>query len=240
MVTVTNPHDAAIRAVLLEQLRAARPRALVVQEYDVPRARVDVAVFDQTLDAFEIKSAHDGRGRLARQAEVYGHIFDHCIAVVAPKHLLHLAGAVPSWWGILVADGGELVAARSPRQNLEQRASSLAWLLWAREAAQLVRRLGLTVRSRYSRASKPDHVDALASVPLDVLRAAVLEALRARTDWRLPDGRSVEGARLAAERACKGCGSRRRSCRRCGGRWCPTCDKSCTWWLCRRAAGEAA
>lgn len=231
---MNNPHDAPIRAALVDTLRQAHPGVLLVQEYPLGTARADLAALHSSLDIYEIKSAADSRARLERQANAYARVADHCIAVVAPRHLAYVVQQLPTWWGLVVWDAGMLRPARSPQPNPEQQHDGLAWLLWQPEALAVARAHQVVPTGQRGYCGKGALVMALRQLPLLELRNAVLAALRARPTWRLDDGRSVRGAELAASLLCKTCQARRRRCKYSHQLWCLTCDQRCSCWRCRR------
>jgi hypothetical protein len=180
------------RALHTRLLRVHPPRSqtLFVDEFDLTgAARVDVAVINGVLSAYEIKSERDTLRRLPGQIAAYSRVFDFVTIVVAGKHCVHALDSVPAWWSVISAHAipGDvvLVDERDGSANDSVDPEALAWLLWRDELlAELAARdlLG-GVRS------KPRRVlcDRLASaVPLDEVRRAVRDRLKARENWRVP------------------------------------------------------
>jgi hypothetical protein len=206
-------NDPEIRELLLGTLRAARPGALLVQELEIDgQGRADVAAIGQRfIEGYEIKSAADSMRRLTTQVPAYGRIFDWCTLVTSRSHMAHAARTLPPWWGLTLVEHGRLELARVPQQNPEARAVRLLWsgelrkLITQRglrqQAIETGRRLGRGCKCHPSRFDKWTMIEVLAELPPDELGPIVCSLLRARVDWRLPDGRSVEGARIRSAQA---------------------------------------
>src|SRR6266700_7087227 len=82
----------------------ASPNTIVVDELGLKhgKCRADIAVINDHLAGYEIKSDEDSLSRLEQQVEVYGAVFDRATAVVATKHARSIRSAIPRWWGIVV------------------------------------------------------------------------------------------------------------------------------------------
>lgn len=140
--------DADIRPVLIDKLRAAycgREGTIVVPELDLRGlARIDVAVVNNRLSGWEIKSDRDSLRRLADQASIYSRIFDLVYLVVTERHLVGATLIIPGWWGVEVvsvdADGCvELNEARRGRYNRNIDELMVTGLLWVVDMVQLLR-----------------------------------------------------------------------------------------------------
>lgn len=203
--------DPEIRAVLLPEIRAARPGALIVQEWGINYNLVaDIAAIgDQLIESWEIKSAADSTTRLARQVPLYSALFDRCTLVTAPNHLKHVRCLLPDWWGIVVCVEGATVIDRAAVQNPSP--YSTTGLLWASEANQIARTLA--VRSRATeeeleksrtlsrmlrrrvappRIGKRELLRLLSGEPREHTAPLVRAAILARKCWRRPDGYRTE------------------------------------------------
>ena len=197
--------DPEIRAVLLPQLRAERTDALVVQEWGITAMGIrdglyfsdtliaDVATVGDLVEAWEIKSAADSVARLPRQVPLYSSLFDRCTLVTASNHLKHARGVLPAWWGLTVAlSDGDLVVERPAMANPGP--YNISGLLWADEVYRALRQTGAPAR----RTDKAVMLGKFNALPRDVTAPLVRAALRARVDWRSPDGTH---ARREARRA---------------------------------------
>jgi hypothetical protein len=108
-------------------------------------AIVDVAMFDDELVGFEIKSPVDSVRRLRRQALVYGMVLDRCWLVAAERHIEDALAVLPEWWGVLVVPEGEEVTFSLYREALPNPSidpMGLAALMWREETLQALRDLG--------------------------------------------------------------------------------------------------
>lgn len=191
-------NDLDIRLALLtylQRLHAGDPDTLVVEEVNVCRgtSRVDLAVVNQRLHGYEIKSQRDTLGRLAAQLQDYNLVFDQVTVVIGLRHLTGVLAALPTWCGIILAnwEQGQVVLEpfREARQNLFRDPHSLAQLLWREEALEILERHGFArgVKSK----PRPALWQRLAeSLALEDLAGEVCTALRARgSSWRAPTPR---------------------------------------------------
>lgn len=151
-------------------------------------ARVDMAVVNGSLAAWEIKSERDTLRRLAGQANAYGRVFDYVTLVAAPAHVAKVEASLPVWWGVSVAvqnDAGEVAieVRRSPQRNLGTDSGAVAELLWREEALAVLESRGLDggLRSRPRRALWSALVEHLPSAEL---ASEVRAALKSRQGWR--------------------------------------------------------
>lgn len=215
-----NRHDAEIRVALMELLSApapapapapARTDALLVQEWAIDRAIVDVGVISaDCIAGYEIKSAADSVTRLERQAPAYGRVFDTCTLVTTDNHMRHAEKTLPPWWGLWLWRGGQIEIERIGGVNIENNA---ARLLWSNELSKMLTEFGLQERAREEQRrqdrqwgmhvgcdgkcrKKPTKHAMMEAVAMSSeVRAWVARALLARPDWRLPNGRSARNYR---------------------------------------------
>jgi hypothetical protein len=186
-------NDPEIRQALIAHLRefySADSQARIVEELCVRkgRSRIDLAVVNERLHGFEIKSPKDTLKRLLRQLEDYRAVFDDVTFVIGLKHLGGVLGDIPHWCGVMLAVpiGGEVTLERfrDGRQNLHREPYAVAQLLWRDEALEILTRRGFVKGVK----SKPKpHLWArlTESLALDDLAAEVRVALANRSeDWR--------------------------------------------------------
>ncbi len=185
--------DRDIRSCLLAQLRAehqGEEDTLILDELGVLQgaARVDMAVINGALAAWEIKSERDTLRRFAGQADAYGKVFDYVTLVAAPAHVAKVKASLPRWWGVCVAvrnETGEVVIQqrRAPRRNTKTNSRALAELLWRDEALTILEARGLDagLRSKPRRAMWSALAEQLSATDL---AAEVRAALKARRSWR--------------------------------------------------------
>lgn len=156
--------------------------------------RVDIAVINGQIEGYELKSERDTLERLPSQRDLYNKVIDRISLVVAENHRAAAEEIIPDWWGLAVAsasgDAVEVTRERLPEMNPQLDAAALASLLWRDEALVVLERYGAARGVK----SKPREVlyDRLADVlDLDILRAEVRAALKAREGWRV-DRRSQQ------------------------------------------------
>lgn len=148
--------------------------------------RVDLAVINGRLHGFEIKSDSDTLKRLPSQADVYNAVFDQMTLVVGAHHLQAARAIVPEWWGIVRADPGtpvSLTEIRVPQPNPSPDPIAIARLLWRDEAVTLLETSG-TAKGVKSKSRELVYRRLVEAFPLDELRYAVREQLKAREGWR--------------------------------------------------------
>lgn len=173
----------ALRRLVME-LKADSPDCVVIEELGLSKGavRVDVAVVNGILHAYEIKSDADSLRRLPRQAAHYGKCFDRVSLVLGPKHLELARRIVPCWWGLMRVTLGEsgpvIRTVRKGGQNPAREARALIELLWRDETLALLEHKGAAEGLR----SKPRELlwDRAAKVlPLDEISDAVRAHLKA-------------------------------------------------------------
>lgn len=113
-----------------------------------PSARVDIAVVNGRLTAFEIKSDVDSLDRLPAQTAAFNAVFDQISLVTTAKHLALARKKIPSWWGILTTDGVGIHVRRSAKQNPTRQINSLLWMLTVAELTFVLAELDPTAPSR--------------------------------------------------------------------------------------------
>lgn len=180
-----------IRAALLARLGTDWHRdSMVLEEFRVERggSRIDVAVIDEELVGYEIKSDKDTFVRFSNQIHAYNRVFDRINLVCGPALAELASSVVPSWWGIIIAtrdvdDKVRLATHREACANAKQNAFSLASLLWKEEAMAALVSLETSTKAP-KRASAHVLWDCMAkSLPVDAIRAVVAESLLKRRSY---------------------------------------------------------
>jgi len=165
------------------------PTTLVVDEFGLfnGKSRVDVAVINGKLHAYEIKSASDRLDRLIKQQENYNKIFDKITLVADARHVAEAVKIVPPWWGLISVTNEDGVAALNEiwpaRQNFGQDPYALCQLLWREEVYKLLRSNGLS-SGIYKKRRKILWKKLAQSIDLEELKGMVRTAIKTRTDWR--------------------------------------------------------
>lgn len=177
--------DRDIRPALRRLVRESDPAdSVLIEELGLSKGavRVDLAVINGSMHAYEIKSDFDTLRRLIPQAEHYGKCFDLVSLVLGPKHLRMARKSVPRWWGLVLVtareDGPHFRTVRKPRRNPGRDARALIELLWRDETLALLERVGVAsgVRSK-TRDVLWDR--AIQHLSLDEIAAAVRSHLKA-------------------------------------------------------------
>jgi len=140
------PHgaDEIFRALVPEALSVAGsgPRRLIAElTVPVSHERADLAMVTDQIWCYEIKSARDTLRRLPRQIAAFQRVAHRCVAVVATKHLDAAEAQLPRHWGVVEADGRELLWHRQASRNDQVELKSLLRLLWRQEAARALEEL---------------------------------------------------------------------------------------------------
>ncbi len=177
--------ESELRTLVRERLseRARAPDVRIFEELGVERgaARVDLALVDQGLEAFELKSDLDNFSRLHNQIHAYNRVFDRITLVTGAGLSAAVQDVVPRWWGIWLVrrlSSGRLSikTLREATENPRQETRSLATLLWRAEAAEVL--LAETGQSASKRASRAQLCDSIAEhIQLSSLRKQVARRL---------------------------------------------------------------
>jgi hypothetical protein len=180
--------DAHIRPALRQALRDTldpADDAVVLEELGIYRGkvRVDLAVVNGIIHAYEIKSDRDSLRRLANQAIYYGKCFDRATIVVGNRHAPAAQSMLPEWWGVILVetthDQPTFRTIRTASANPAPDIRTLAELLWREDAMELLKRHGFGG----GLSGKPRSViwDRLCELlPVELIGAAVRANLKAR------------------------------------------------------------
>lgn len=186
--------DALKRRVLVRHQHD--PETRVIDELGLAHgtSRIDIAVVNGQLHGIEIKSDRDRLVRLESQMAAYNAVLDRVTLVVGARHVEAALQAVPTWWGVMLAQVGprggiHFQSLQRARRNPAVEPLAVAELLWRDEALTLLEQLGAA--RGLSGARRAALYTRLAEVaPLVRLRAHVRERLRARTEWRFGSPRT--------------------------------------------------
>lgn len=176
----------ALRQMLSEE-HAGNNDTRIVEEMGIwsGSARIDLAVINGRLIGYELKSDSDTLDRLPAQAELYSRVFDEVCLVVGKRHARHARQIVPSWWGMIIAEGGtggvELRRTRKGRTNPKPDTLLVARLLWRDEALEALESRGLAKGLRSKPA--PELHQKLSTLPYQELSDLVRTALKRRVGW---------------------------------------------------------
>jgi hypothetical protein len=140
--------------------------------------RADLVVANGKLLAFEIKSDADRTHRLAAQIDAYWSAMEGATVITGPRHVESALKSMPAHVGIFVALPGEslrIELARKPHIR-PLIAEAAIRLMLAQDLARVLRKQGAlgTALDRHSLEK------AARALPVSVLRAAALEAVKRR------------------------------------------------------------
>lgn len=164
-------------------------KARVVDEFQILRGqgRIDVALIDDALHGYEIKSASDTLERLPSQQAIYGKVFERITLVADERHVKEAVSMVPKHWGLIVVgmkNGKPYADTLWPamrNQNIDKLA--LAQLLWRAEVLELMEYFDLTSGLKSAnRKTLWRHISN--NLTLEQIKAFVCFKLRTRKDWR--------------------------------------------------------
>lgn len=95
-------YDKDIREPLFYYLEERFGKSRILEELNMGRSRADVVmVLPQRIVGLEIKSNADTYDRLERQVKDYNKFCDSNYIVTGLRHVKHVAGHIPDYWGIL-------------------------------------------------------------------------------------------------------------------------------------------
>jgi hypothetical protein len=184
-------HDKQLRVALKEHLSSrvtAEDRLIDEFRLAYGTNRVDLALVNGHLEAFEIKAGKDNLNRLPAQVEAYDKVFEYSWVVTTQKHLTKVRDAVPRSWGVMVAQADEtgiaLKQVRAAKRNCRRDPVHLARLLWRDELLAKLEELDLAKKLK----CKPKlalYAAVAEALSVDDLADYVRRCLKARGDWRV-------------------------------------------------------
>ena len=106
-------------------------------------AIIDIAVFNGSINGYEIKSDSDTLERLPKQIEIYNKVFNKMTIVTGDKYIDNIFRIVPEWWGIIKVINGSskidnFVVVRENKENQHIDSIALIQLLWKDEILELL------------------------------------------------------------------------------------------------------
>jgi hypothetical protein len=191
MVELMHEHD--VRKLLyqseIRRIKKEKPDTRVVDEMVLLRgaARIDVAVINDALHGYEIKSCLDNLHRLPDQQSAYAKVFERVTLVADERHVEHAVKLVPRCWGLIaigMKNGKPHADEIWPAtRNLELDRLSLAQLLWRDETIELMEYFGLAGGMR-SKPKKDLWKCVARNLSVEELKAFVCYKLKTRKEWR--------------------------------------------------------
>ena len=136
--------DREIRDKLLKDLRADKNNIKIINELDLHRAVIDIAVIDKKyFCGYEIKSDKDNLLRLPTQMQIYDWVLDKITIVIGESKLSEVNFIIPDFWGIMIArneDGKiNLIEKRKSKLNKYISKNWLSRKLWRSDIIDILR-----------------------------------------------------------------------------------------------------
>jgi hypothetical protein len=152
--------------------------------------KIDIAIINNSLIGWEIKSEQDTLNRLPSQVDMYNRIFDYLYIITNEKHLKKINKIIPDFWGVIGVhqNGSDIktIIIRKASKNLLVESRYLVQLLWKNEAIEILEKNGLINGLR----SKPKTIlwgKISDSLSLRQINEYVREYLKKREKWRVID-----------------------------------------------------
>lgn len=179
----------ALHQYLKTNMFQDQPDSLLIDELGLLEGsfRVDVAVINDKLHGFEIKSPSDNLLRLPEQQKNYNKVFDKMTIVCADKYVEQAVNLVPKHWGLIsvsIMDRElQLNEIWPARQNFDVIPFHMCQLLWREEALAVLKEHGMDYGFRTK--SRRYMWRALAKeLELQDIRKAIKQKLSTRVGWR--------------------------------------------------------
>ena len=178
--------DKDIREPLFDYLDARYGKVRVIEEKEIHRSRADVlAIVDDAIIGFEIKSDSDSYARLKTQVKDYDKFCDKCYVVVGESHI-HVAEHIPEYWGIIVVNQENVIVDRDADLCPKVKLRNQLDMLWRNELLNIQLKEGLPKLARWKRIDIYKRLIETAGEP--TIKADVIEQLFERdyTIWDKP------------------------------------------------------
>ncbi|CAN5303795.1 hypothetical protein BH23BAC1_BH23BAC1_22590 [soil metagenome] len=172
--------------------------SLVVEEVNLysGASRIDIAVFNCALHAYEIKSDKDTLSRLPSQINYYSKVFEFISVICGSKHYEKIKSLLPSYIGLIVVTKEKkhfcYKLIRKPKKNSFQQVKWILDLLWKEELKLVIEQLEIV--KGLSSKSKKIQIEAAASY-LDTETASqyVRDLIKMRQNWRVDEQQTQYG-----------------------------------------------
>ncbi len=183
--------DACIRKALRKDIERTcweHPDTLIIDELGLCQGigRIDLAVVNDRLIGYEIKSNQDTLVRLPSQRRLYNRIFDWVTLVAGNAHIEKVLRDVPAWWGNdrgMVRPESGFLRGPASRGQPGQGYSVHVQLLWRDEALEVLKDRG-NARGVLSKSKRYIWDRLVDTVPAEDLCEIVRNRLKSRKDWR--------------------------------------------------------
>lgn len=192
--------DKDIRKLLHSKLEKEYLDGRVVHELSLSNgnAIIDIAVIDELMHGYEIKSAKDTLVRLPNQINYYNQVFDKLTLVVDSSHIDKALEIIPDFWGVIECierEGNlELIEIRKSKLNEHINPYMLSQLLWKQESLNILKEKELH-KGVLSKTRKYIWARMAETIPIEELRRVVTNQLKNRPNWRDKNGKAKKSRR---------------------------------------------
>ena len=184
--------DQDIRSILNYKLekRYRDADTIIINELGLLQGlcRIDVAVINNIIHGYEIKSEADTLDRLPFQAEYYNQVMDKITLICSECHFDNALKIIPDWWGVKLVTRNKknnikIYTYRKEYQNRNIEPISLIKLLWKNEVADLLLSKGHSGSIAYKNKDTLYNM-CINEYSLRELKNIVRLKLKNRTNWR--------------------------------------------------------
>lgn len=142
-------HEYAYKAAITKKLLLGRhslKTASLVTEFRVDNCKADVAIFNGTSTAYEIKSERDSLGRLQGQIDTYKKFFSKVYVITGENHLGEILTTTPSDVGVLLLNNRFGISTIREIKDTPERVSpeTIFEAIQLRESMEILRCFGIT------------------------------------------------------------------------------------------------
>lgn len=175
---VLKEHEDMNDAKIIDELKLCQGEAII-----------DIAVFNGSINGYEIKSDSDTLERLPKQMEIYNKVFNKMTIVTGDKYIDNIFNIVPEWWGIIKVINGtskidNFVVVRENKENKYIDSTALIQLLWKDEILELLDLFNIKsgVKSKSKKALWKITSD---NIELKHIENFVRNKIKTRVNWRV-------------------------------------------------------
>ena len=176
---------------ILENKHKNDKKVRIIEELGINHGdgRVDIAVINDIMHGYEIKSDRDTLKRLPKQVKLYNSVFNKITLIVSKNHLYNAIKIVPDYWGIILVKTDKknkliFQTIRKEELNKQQDKLSVARLLWKQEAIKILEEKN-EAKGFYSKNKENIYYKLLNVLDKKSLNQKVRETIFYRLDWRL-------------------------------------------------------
>ena len=175
---VLKEHEDMNDAKIIDELKLCQGEAII-----------DIAVFNGSINGYEIKSDSDTLERLPKQMEIYNKVFNKMTIVTGEKYIDNIFNIVPEWWGIIKVINGtskidNFAVVRENKENKYIDSTALIQLLWKDEILELLDLFNIKsgVKSKSKKALWKITSD---NIELKHIENFVRNKIKTRVNWRV-------------------------------------------------------